>query len=234
MSQLGPTLFSCQDVSVGYPDRVVLRHVQFSVCNADYVCIAGENGAGKSTLVRTLLGLQRPLAGSIRFEQNLQSDQIGYLSQMTAAQRDFPASVWEIALSGCAGKLKRRLFYGKEEKFIAHEQLHRLGIDHLKDRSFQELSGGQQRRVLLARALCSASRLLVLDEPVAGLDPTVTHEFYDLIASLNQDGLTIVMVTHDLACVTRYARHVLWLEKGQAVLEDPQTFRQRVTMMFQS
>lgn len=232
MSELGPALLSCHDLSVGYADRLVLSHVEFSIREADYICIAGENGAGKSTLVRTLLGLQAPLAGFIRFEQNLQPDQVGYLSQMTAAQRDFPASVWEIVLSGCAGKLKRRMFYGKEEKYIAHEQLHRLGIDHLKDHSFQELSGGQQRRVLLARALCSASRLLVLDEPVAGLDPAVTREFYDLISSLNQAGLTIVMVTHDLTCVTHYARHVLWLEKGRAVLEEPQAFRQRLAAMF--
>lgn len=228
----GTPLISCTSLAVGYADRTVLTQANFSVCAGDYLCVAGENGAGKSTLVRTLLGLQAPLAGHVHFENGLQADQIGYLSQLTAAQRDFPASVWEIVLSGCAGRLGWRMFYGHEEKRIAHEQLHRLGIDNLHSRSFQELSGGQQRRVLLARALCSASRLLVLDEPVAGLDPVVTNEFYELIRGLNDAGLSIVMVTHDLTCVHRYAHHVLWLERGQAVMEEPAAFQARLQKLF--
>ncbi len=207
-------LITCRDLTLGYEGREILRDLQFELEQGDYLCIVGENGAGKSTLVRTILGLQPPMAGSIRFGDGLQRGQIGYLPQQTRAQRDFPASVREIVLSGFQGKMGLRPYYTRAEKERMRRNLARLGIEELEKRSYRELSGGQQQRVLLARALCAAERLLLLDEPAAGLDPVVTAELYRLIRSLNrEDGLAVMMVSHDVGAIVREASHVLHLGK---------------------
>ena len=197
-----------QNLSVGYESHAVAEGLDFAVGAGDYLCIVGENGSGKSTLMKTLLRLQEPLGGQILFGDGLKQNEIGYLPQKTAVQRDFPASVREIVLSGCQGRCGLRPFYNREEKRLAQEAMERMGIAPLADRCFRELSGGQQQRVLLARALCATRKLLLLDEPVAGLDPKATAELYELIASLNREGVAILMVSHDLAAVD-YASHIL-------------------------
>ena len=198
-----------KDLKVGYEGQVVASGVSFQVNKGDYLCIVGENGSGKSTLVKTLLHLQEPLGGEILFGDGLKRGEIGYLPQQTVVQRDFPASVWEIVLSGCQTRCGLRPFYNKEEKALAQENLERMGITKLKDRCYRELSGGQQQRVLLARALCATQKLLLLDEPVSGLDPKVTMEMYELIESLNKEGVTIIMISHDVNGVFSYCSHVL-------------------------
>ena len=197
-----------QNLSVGYDGHPVAEGISFTVSAGDYLCVVGENGSGKSTLMKTLLRLQEPLGGQILAGDGLQRSEIGYLPQKTAVQRDFPASVREIVLSGCQGRCGRRPFYNREEKSLAAEAMERMGIASLAEQSFRELSGGQQQRVLLARALCATRKLLLLDEPVAGLDPKATAELYELIASLNREGVAILMVSHDLAAVD-YASHIL-------------------------
>ena len=197
-----------QNLSVGYESHAVAEGLDFAVSAGDYLCIVGENGSGKSTLMKTLLRLQEPLGGQILFGDGLKQNEIGYLPQKTAVQRDFPASVREIVLSGCQGRCGLRPFYNREEKRLAQEAMERMDIAPLADRCFRELSGGQQQRVLLARALCATRKLLLLDEPVAGLDPKATAELYELIASLNREGVAILMVSHDLAAVD-YASHIL-------------------------
>lgn len=197
-----------QNLSVGYESHAVAEGLEFSVGAGDYLCIVGENGSGKSTLMKTLLRLQEPLGGQILYGDGLKQNEVGYLPQKTAVQRDFPASVREIVLSGCQGRCGLRPFYNREEKRLAQEAMERMDIAPLADRCFRELSGGQQQRVLLARALCATRKLLLLDEPVAGLDPKATAEMYALIAELNREGIAICMVSHDVAAV-QYASHIL-------------------------
>lgn len=202
-------LLTVRDLSLGYDSHVIAEGLNFSVNAGDYLCILGENGSGKTTLMKTLLHLQEPAGGEILFGDGLRRNEIGYLPQQTAVQRDFPASVKEIVLSGCQTRCGRRPFYGKEEKRLADENLRRMGLTDMADRCYRELSGGQQQRVLLARALCATQKLLLLDEPVSGLDPKVTEEMYGLIEGLNRDGLTVIMISHDVAAAARYASHIL-------------------------
>ncbi len=199
---------ACEDVTLGYGGQSVASHITFEVDAGDYLCIVGENGAGKSTLMKTLLGLMPPLEGRITFAPGLGNRDIGYLPQQTEAQRDFPASVREIVLSGFQRR-GFRPFYTRAEKARAQQNMARMAIDTMARRCYRELSGGQQQRVLLARALCAAGQMLLLDEPVAGLDPKVTAEMYELIAALNRRGMTIIMISHDIDEAVTYASHIL-------------------------
>lgn len=203
------SLLTCDNVCLGYEGRTVVEGLTFKVDSGDYLCILGENGSGKSTLMKTLLGLRNPMSGTITMDDGLKKNEIGYLPQQTVVQRDFPASVKEIVMSGFLNHSGLRPFYTKEEKKIAHENMQRLGIEDMGKKCYRELSGGQQQRVLLARALCATSKMLLLDEPVAGLDPKVTGEMYELIKSLNKDGITIIMVSHDMQAALKYATKIL-------------------------
>ena len=198
-----------ENLTLGYEGRAILSGLNFSVSAGDYLCIVGENGSGKSTLMKTMLGLQKPIGGSISFGDGLQANEIGYLPQQTAAQKDFPATVWEIVLSGCQARTGLRPFYNQEEKNMARSNMERMDISQFAGRCYRELSGGQQQRVLLARALCATQKLLLLDEPVSGLDPKVTLEMYQLIQDLNKTGVTIIMISHDISAAVHYASHVL-------------------------
>lgn len=203
-------LITCQNLCLGYDGREFLHDLSFEVNSGDYLCIVGENGSGKSTLMRTILGLQKPLAGQVLTGDGLRRGEIGYLPQQTPVQKDFPASVREVVLSGFEGDCGWRPFYTKAEKQRAKDNIRSMGIEHLAGRCYRELSGGQQQRVLLARALCATSKLLFLDEPVAGLDPKVTAEMYELIEKLNREqGITVIMISHDICAALRYASHVL-------------------------
>ena len=202
------TLLSCRDVSLGYEGHTVWEHLTFSVHSGEYLCIVGENGSGKSTLLKSLLGLLPPLKGVIRRSDT--AGAVGYLPQQTQAQRDFPATVSEVVLSGFLSARGRRFFYSTAEKSQALMHMGKLGILELKDRCYRELSGGQQQRVLLSRALCAAGELLILDEPVTGLDPEAAHDMYHTLEYLNRtEGIAIVMVTHDLQNALKYATHIL-------------------------
>lgn len=200
----------CHNLTLGYDGQSVVQGLSFTVSEGDYLCIVGENGSGKSTLMKAILGLLTPMKGSIAYGEGLSRGQIGYLPQQTVVQRDFPASVWEIVLSGFEGRRKFRPFYTAEEKATARKNLERLGLAGFEKRCYRDLSGGQQQRVLLARALCATEKLLVLDEPVSGLDPVVTAEMYALIADLNKkDGVTVLMISHDLEAALQQASHIL-------------------------
>ena len=204
------SLLTCTDLALGYEGKAIVEGLSFSVEAGDYLCIIGENGSGKSTLMKTILGLHHPLRGTVRTGDGLKQSEIGYLPQQTLVQRDFPASVYEIVLSGCQGRKGLLPFYNAADKALARENIRRMGIEHLAKRCYRELSGGQQQRVLLARALCATRKLLLLDEPVAGLDPKVTAEMYQLIDTLNrQDGITVIMISHDLGAALQYATHIL-------------------------
>ena len=201
---------TCQNLCVGYDGRSVLQDLDFEVFAGDYLCIVGENGSGKSTLMKTILGLQPPISGRILTGDGLRKNEIGYLPQQTQVQKDFPASVREIVLSGCQGRCGSRPFYNKEEKQLASDAMDKMQVTRLARRCYRELSGGQQQRVLLARALCATRKMLLLDEPVSGLDPKVTAEMYALIQKLNyEDGITVVMISHDLSAALQYASHIL-------------------------
>ena len=200
---------TCEHLSLGYEGKSVIEDLSFSVEPGEYLCVIGENGSGKTTLMRTVLGLQKPLRGSVSFGDGLRESGIGYLPQQTDVQKDFPAAVREVVLSGCQARLGRKPFYSREDKKRAEENMEKMGISAFAKRCFRELSGGQQQRVLLARALCATDKLLFLDEPVSGLDPHVTAEMYALIRSLNRDGITVIMITHDVETALQDATHIL-------------------------
>lgn len=198
----------CKNLKMGYEGTVVFEDLSFTVNPGDYLCIVGENGSGKSTLMKGLLGLISPLSGTIEYGDDLERKYIGYLPQQTDIQTDFPSSVFEVVLSGTLNRRKFP-FYSKEQKHIALNNMEKVGISDLKGKCFQELSGGQQQRVLLARALCATSKLIILDEPISGLDPLASQDFYDLVSDLNKDGITVVMVSHDITSAVNHASHIL-------------------------
>lgn len=205
-------LIKCENVCISYGGTNILENVNFTVANGDYLCIVGQNGSGKSTLVKALLSLKAPSAGKITYEGCTAKD-IGYLPQQTSIKRDFPATVSEVVLSGTLSH-SRLPFYRAEDKKKARENMEKLGIENLSKRCFRELSGGQRQRVLLARAMCSADKLLLLDEPVAGLDPLATREMYRATSELNKSGMTVIMVSHDFGAVLRYGTKILHLDKS--------------------
>ena len=207
-------LIRCENVSIGYEGQTVVKDLSFQIDAGDYLCIVGENGSGKSTLVKSLLGLKSVEKGQIVFGDGLRQNEIGYLPQQTAAQKDFPASVREVVLSGCLSRRGRRPFYSKTEKDIASANMEKLGITQLANQCYRELSGGQQQRVLIARALCATRELLILDEPITGLDPMAIQDFYSMIRKLNrEDKVAIIMVSHDLRNAVEEANKILHLQK---------------------
>ena len=228
-------LIVCQDVSLGYEGQSVLTHLDLTIRAGDYLCIVGDNGSGKSSLLCALLGLLSPQSGQILRSPELQQGAIGYLPQQTKAQRDFPATVYEVVLSGCLNRKGVRFFYSPAQRSQALMNMGKLGILELKDKCYRDLSGGQQQRTLLARALCAAGRLLILDEPVTGLDPAAAQDLYKLLSYLNRkEGMAVVMVTHDLKAALKSARRVLhighdsvFLGTAKEYLSSPQGRRFR-------
>lgn len=208
-------LLHCENLSFSYDGKVAVKDVTFSISSGEYICIVGENGSGKSTLVKGLLQLHPPSGGTLRLGDCLKGG-IGYLHQQKTSWKHFPASVLEVTLSGCLNRMKLRPFYGKKEKQQAMENLERMGIAHLHRHCFRELSGGQQQRVLLARALCAAKHLLILDEPIASLDPIAAKEFYEQIQRLHTElHMAVLMVSHDMKNALSYGEKILHLDTKQ-------------------
>ncbi len=216
-------IISADNVCFGYDTRLVLRNVTFSVEEGEYLCIVGENGSGKSTLMKGLTGQLKPQSGTLSFNG---IDRLGYLPQQITVRRGFPASVWEIVLSGCIGQMGKRVFYSRQERQCAEHNLSLMGVLDLKNRSFCELSGGQQQRVLIARALCATDRVLLLDEPTAGLDPSATKELNDLLLHLNRDhGVTVIIISHDIHTSLMYATKILHLKDTVKFFGTPDEYR---------
>lgn len=207
-------LLTCRDLCLGYDGKEIVHCLSFEVRTGDCLCVLGENGSGKSTLMKTVLGLQQPMSGSIVTGDGLMRSEIGYLPQQTPVQKDFPATVREIVLSGFQGHCGFRPFYSKEEKRLAEELLEKMDITSLRDRCYRELSGGQQQRVLLARALAATKKLLFLDEPVSGLDPNATAQMYALIEQQNREGIAVIMISHDIGAALKYASHILHIGRS--------------------
>ena len=201
----------CKNASIGYDKKTILSNVSFSVNAGDYLCIVGENGAGKSTLVKTILGLVPTISGQIELSDGIKKSDFGYLPQQTEIQKDFPATVMEVVMSGFQNRSIFKPFYTKKEREEARSHIKRLGIENLSKNCYRELSGGQQQRVLLSRALCGTQKILILDEPVAGLDVVATNEMYSLISDLNKEGITIIMISHDISSAIKYASHILFV-----------------------
>ena len=207
-------LIKCEHVDFGYENHDAVIDVSMEINPGDYLCVVGENGSGKSTLMKGILGLLKPTAGILQVDEELRRTGIGYLPQQTAAQRDFPATVYEVVRSGCLSHLGKRPFFSRADKKLAMENMERLGITGLKNKCYRELSGGQQQRVLIARALCATKKLLILDEPITGLDPSAIQELYALIRKLNrEDKVAILMVSHDVQNVVHQANKILHLQQ---------------------
>ena len=221
-------LIAMKDVTIAFEGTVAVDHVSFAVNPGDYLVIVGENGSGKSTLIRAMLGLVRPRSGRISYGDGLVKNRIGYLPQQTAAQRDFPASVEEVALSGCVNRMGMRCFYNRADREKARRNLELLDAWKYRKRPYRALSGGQQQRALLARALCATDAILLLDEPVTGLDPAAAAEFYDVIRDLNRKhGVAVVMVSHDLSGAMRDANKVLVMDRGMDFFGPVEAYRER-------
>lgn len=210
-------LIEVRDLSISYDGKTVVSGLSFDVSEGDFLCIFGENGSGKSSLVKAILGLKSTASGHIHFGKGFTRRDIGYMPQKTQIQRDFPASVGEVVLSGCQGSMGPRPFYGGTEKRKADAAMERLNIFDIKKESYRNLSGGQQQRVLLARALCGADRMILLDEPTTALDPIATSEFYRLISDLGREGVTVVMVSHDISGALRFSTAVLHLGSSEVM-----------------
>ncbi len=216
---------ACRNLKLGYENRIITEGIHFEVNKGDYLCILGENGAGKSTLMKTLLHLHDKMDGEIVFGDGLLAYEIGYLPQQTVVQKDFPASVEEIVLSGNLAKLGLRPFYNAKEKALAIENMKKMQVYELRKKCYRNLSGGQQQRVLLARALCATQKLLLLDEPVSGLDPKVTVDFYRLIRELNESGVSIIMISHDITAAMMYSSHILHIGRKQLYFGTTKDYR---------
>lgn len=220
------SLITCSHVDFGYENQDAVIDLTMEVEEGDYLCVVGANGSGKSTLMKGLLGLLKPTAGTLTVAEELKKTGIGYLPQQTAAQRDFPASVREVVLSGALSRRGNRPFYSVGEKEMARAAMEKLGIVELEKRCYRELSGGQQQRVLIARALCAAGKMLIMDEPITGLDPSAIQDFYGLIRRLNrEEGVTILMVTHDVANMMGQARRILHLQQRTLFYGTPEEYK---------
>jgi len=218
-------ILSCKDLNVQYDNQVALKNVNFELEDGDYLCIIGDNGSGKSTLMKSILGLVTPKSGGIEYSAELRNHDIGYLPQQTLVQRDFPASVYEVVLSGCLNKKGWNPFYSSKDKKRALDNLKKLKIEHLKKKCYRDLSGGQQQRVLIARALCASEKILLLDEPVTGLDPVTTANLYQIIEELNKEyGMSIIMVTHDMNSGLEHATKILRLNKEVVFYGTPEEY----------
>lgn len=222
-------IIKCEHTDFGYENHDAVIDLNLEIYPGDYLCVVGENGSGKSTLIKGMLGLLKPTGGSLSVADELKCGGIGYLPQQTAAQKDFPATVQEVVLSGTLSRRGNRPFYSRAERKLAAHNLERLGIEHLKQKCYRELSGGQQQRVLIARALCATEQLLILDEPITGLDPSAIQDFYHLIKKLNkEDGITIIMVSHDIGNVISQANKILHLHRRVVFCGTAEAYRQSV------
>lgn len=218
-------ILTCSNATLGYENQTVLQDLSFELYPGDYLSIIGENGSGKSTLMKTLLGLMKPLSGKVTVNCSRGSGCIGYLPQQAALQKDFPATVTEVVMSGFLAKTGLRLFYKKEEKARAAEVMDMLRISDLANRSYRDLSGGQQQRVLLARALLAAHEILMLDEPVTGLDPSATAELYETLTELNRKkGMTIIVISHDIAKTIVPSTKILHIAKDRYFFGTPAAY----------
>ena len=211
------TQIACKNLTLGYEGNIVVSNLSFSVNAGDYLCIVGENGSGKTTLMKTILGLKAPMSGHVATGDGIEPNEIGYMPQQTVVQKDFPASVREVVRSGCLNRSGMRPYYTKAEKQIAEDNMKKLGIAPIAKKCYRELSGGQQQRALLARALCATRKILLLDEPAAGLDPKAALEMYSTIEKLNAEKTTIIMISHDITSAIRYASHILHIGDGSSV-----------------
>ena len=220
-------LLKCEHVDFGYENYDVVKDVSLEICQGDYLCIVGENGSGKSTLMKGLLGLLKPTGGSLMVSDDLKRSGIGYLPQQTPAQKDFPATVQEVVISGCLGKRGNRPFYSKKERETAAVNMERLGITDLRKSCYRDLSGGQKQRTLIARALCATDRLLILDEPITGLDPSTTPDFYRVIRHLNrEEQVAVLMVSHDIQNIVAQANKILHLKQSVLFYGSVEDYKQ--------
>ncbi len=215
----------CRDVSLGYDGISVCENLNFTVNAGDYLCVVGNNGSGKSTLIKCLLGIRAPLSGNIIRSDGLRVGDIGYLPQQSEVQHDFPATVREVVSAGCAGSLGKHFFYSHAQKERVEQCLRTMNVAELSERAYSELSGGQMQRVLLARALCAAKKIILLDEPVSGLDPETTAEMYDVINHLNSHGLSVIMVTHDISAAAKYASCVLHMGESPEFFPSAEEYK---------
>lgn len=221
-------LMEFKNLVIGYEHKAIIKNINLTIDEGDYVCVFGDNGVGKSTFLKTLLGLLPPLNGDIIFDEKLNKKMIGYLPQKIEVKSEFPAAALEVVLSGCVSRLGFRPFYRKSDKELAKKNMDLLGVTPLAQKPFRELSGGQQQRILLARALCATDKLLVLDEPFTGLDQTTTSKLHEVLDKINKEkGVTIIVVSHFMEDIVHHANKVVHLEKDNVFCGTPLEYEQK-------
>lgn len=218
-------LFELKNLSCGYNKDLIIKNLNMKMEDGDFICVVGPNGAGKTTLIKTILGLIKPLKGEVIYH-DLKPSFIGYMPQESKIDSRFPASNMEVVLSGTLNKVKH--FYSKEDRERALNNFKLLGISKLKDKSFKDLSGGERQKVLLARSLSATSKLLILDEPSNNLDSKSKKELYKLIEDLNQKGLSIMMITHDLDHGNLIGNKILSLREDDTFFGSVESFVRRI------
>lgn len=213
-------LIKVEGLSFSYPSRKnTLTDINFNVEQATFTCIVGENGSGKSTLLKCILGLNKGYSGKI-----IKEKKIGYLPQKTEIQSNFPASIEEVVMSGTISRHIKSIFYKKDDKQKANEIMAELGIYQIRKKSFAELSGGQQQRVLIARAMCATEKIIILDEPTNGLDPSIALQIYKMLDELKRkNNLTILIVSHDIDRALKFADKVIEIENGKVIFNGNTT-----------
>lgn len=221
------TLLTLKKLCLKYGEQTIVKDASFSLESGDFACVVGANGSGKSTLIKGILGLIKPEKGEVVYGEGLDRTKIGYLPQDIRQDANFPATVEEIVLSGCLGHMKTRPFYCRHEKQHAAESMKMLGIENLAKKSFSELSGGQRQKTLLARSLSATKQLLILDEPSNNLDYKSRKEFYGALKKLNGNGLTIIMITHDLDADDLIGSKVIALENGTATIAKTEDYLEK-------
>ena len=210
---------TCKNLTLGYEGHAIVSDLNFKVGKGDYLCIVGENGTGKSTLIKTLLHLQDAISGEVMAGDGLKAYEVGYLPQQTVVQKDFPATVEEIVLSGTLAKCGWRPFYSKVEKRMAEEKMKKMDVWNLRKSCYRNLSGGQQQRVGIARALAAEPQVMLFDEPTSALDPEWIGGVLDVMKEIAADGMTMIVVSHEMRFVKNVASRILFLEGGQ-IVED--------------
>lgn len=211
-------IIEVKNVSFSYGKRDVLKHVQLMVHRGDYLGLVGGNGSGKTTLLKIILGLVKPDEGMVRlFGKDLATfkewSRIGYVPQAaTHFDQGFPATVEEVVLMGRFAEAGLFRSITKKDREKAHKALEAVGMQEYRTRLIGELSGGEKQRTFIARALAGEPEILFLDEPTVGVEKEVREDFYALLKKLNEEGLTVVLVTHDLENIAHEAMHVACLD----------------------
>lgn len=212
-------IIELHNIFVGYKDLIVLEDISINIPRGSFLAVVGPNGGGKTTLIKTILGLIKPGSGTVNvfgkpaYCQGGNRKKIGYVPQVLSIDANFPIHAKDVVLMGRYGRIGLLKNPALKDKKIAKETMDKIGILELADKPIGRLSGGQRQRVFLARALANEPEILFLDEPTTGIDVPSTEGLYELLHKLHNEGITIIIVSHDIGVVASYVDTIACLNK---------------------